>query len=241
MNEDSALSLASGGERRDTEAAMHRGELFILSAPSGTGKTTLIHSLLGGGLGQIGGIYFSVSYTTRQPRQGEVDGQDYHFVSRKTFGDMILREQFLEWAEVHNHYYGTAYDEVIPHLEKGIDVLMDIDVQGAERLLGHNHEESNDALAAGGHSIFIMPPTYLDLKGRLETRNLDDPADIAQRLAVSVWEMKRYVQYDYVIINDDAERASQILESIILEKRHRRERMRQQVTTILQEFSSATS
>lgn len=206
---------------------MHRGELFILSAPSGTGKTTLIQSLMKGELGGFGGLAFSVSHTTRKARQSEIDGRDYHFVDHATFQAMIGEDAFLEWAEVHNNYYGTSLAEVFPRLEKGIDVLMDIDVQGAERVLAHHPE---------AHGIFLMPPSYEDLERRLHRRGLDDPQQIARRLAVSLAEMKRYERYRYVIINDDADRASEVLAAIILEKRHRRERMLGRVQEILRNF-----
>ncbi|HVT59889.1 MAG TPA: guanylate kinase [Thermoanaerobaculia bacterium] len=207
--------------------ATQRGELFILSAPSGTGKTTLIQSLLRGGLAGFGGLAFSVSHTTRKPRPGETDGRDYHFVSAEVFQGMIAADLFLEWAEVHANYYGTSWAEVTPRLEQGIDVLMDIDVQGAERVL---------ARYPAAHSIFIMPPSYDVLASRLSRRALDDPQAIAQRLAVSLWEIRRYDRYQYVIVNDDANRASEVLAAIILEKRHRQEHMRGRVQEILRNF-----
>ncbi len=206
---------------------MHPGELFILSAPSGTGKTTLIQSLMAGGLNGFGGLAFSVSHTTRQPRPGEMDGKDYHFVDQATFQSMIAADAFLEWAQVHDNYYGTSRDEVFPRLEKGIDVVLDIDVQGAERVLAGYPQ---------AHGIFIMPPSYEDLESRLRSRGKDDPQTIARRLAVSLKEMKRYDRYHYVIINDDARRASEVLAAIILEKRHRRERMQARVQEILRDF-----
>ncbi|MGD2115110.1 MAG: guanylate kinase [Acidobacteriota bacterium] len=209
---------------------MHRGELFILSAPSGAGKTTLINSVLEGAVGRFGGLAFSVSHTTRKPRRGEVPGEDYHFVSHQVFQGMMANEEFLEWAEVHNNYYGTSNAEVFPRLEAGTDVLMDIDVQGAERVLAR-HPEAN--------SVFIMPPSFEALKQRLSSRGLDDPQEIARRLAVSIWEIKRYHQYDHVIINDDAERASEALASIILERRCRRERMEDAVQEVLRDFRRA--
>ena len=206
---------------------MQRGELFILSAPSGTGKTTLIQSMMKGALADFGGVAFSVSHTTRKPRAGEVDGKDYHFVDHAVFQEMIAADQFLEWAEVHNNYYGTSLAEVLPRLEQGIDVLMDIDVQGAERVVSRYPE---------AHSIFIMPPSYQVLEQRLQRRALDDPQAIARRLAVSLWEIRRYDSYRYVIINDDAQRASEVLAAIILEKRHRQDRMRGRVQEILKTF-----
>ncbi|HSG41361.1 MAG TPA: guanylate kinase [Thermoanaerobaculia bacterium] len=208
------------------------GELFIVSAPSGTGKTTLIGHLLQEGLPRLTGLEFSVSYTTRKPRQGEIDGKDYHFVDHATFLAMISAHAFLEWAEVHGNYYGTAISEVDPRLERGIDVLLDIDVQGAERILSKRPE---------AHGIFIMPPSYDDLERRLHKRGLDDPHVIAGRLAVSQQEMARYDKYQYVIINDDARRASDVLASIILEKRHRRERMQARVQEILSDFEARSS
>jgi guanylate kinase len=203
-----------------------RGELFILSAPSGTGKTTLIRSLLHDGLAGCE-VAFSVSHTTRPPRAGEADGRDYHFVSADTFQSMIAADLFLEWAEVHNHHYGTSWAEVAPRLECGTDVLMDIDVQGAERVLTRFPE---------AHSIFIMPPSYAALEQRLAQRGLDDPQVIARRLAVSQWEMRRADRYKYVIINDDARRASEVLSAIILEKRYRQEHVRGRVQEILKDF-----
>lgn len=206
---------------------MHRGELFILSAPSGAGKTTLIQSLLNGGFARFGGIEFSVSHTTRPPRQGEIDGTDYHFIDHATFLDMIAADRFLEWAQVHDNFYGTSRDEVVPRLERGVDVLLDIDVQGAEQVLARMPE---------AHSIFVMPPSFDALKQRLYGRGLDDDERIARRLAVSLSEVERYERYGYVIINDDASRASEALAAIILEKRHRRERMLDRIQEILKDF-----
>ncbi|MBW8876784.1 MAG: guanylate kinase [Acidobacteria bacterium] len=211
---------------------MHPGELFILSAPSGTGKTTLIQSLMAGGLNGFGGLAFSVSHTTRKPRPGEMDGKDYHFVDQATFQSMIAADAFLEWAQVHDNYYGTSRDEVFPRLEKGIDVVLDIDVQGAERVLARYPQ---------AYGIFIMPPSYEDLESRLRRRGKDDAQAIARRLAVSLWEIRRYDRYHYVIINDDARRASEVLAAIILEKRHRRERMQARVQEILRDFQDRGS
>jgi guanylate kinase len=207
---------------------MQPGELFILSAPSGAGKTTLIQSLLAGGFAEHhGGLAFSVSHTTRKPRQGEVDGRDYHFVDHATFLGMIEADAFLEWAKVHDNYYGTSRQEVLPRLEEGIDVLLDIDVQGAEQVVKRCPE---------AHSIFVLPPSYEDLERRLRRRALDDDGAISRRLAVSIQETERYDRYHYVIINDDARRASEALAAIIIEKRHRRVRMQPRIQEILRDF-----
>jgi guanylate kinase len=205
----------------------HTGELFILSAPSGAGKTTLIQSLMTGALVSSGGLAFSVSYTTRKPRGGEADGKDYHFVDPAAFQRMIDNDRFLEWAEVHGNYYGTANDEVFPRLEEGVDVLLDIDVQGAGRVLKRYPP---------AHGIFVMPPSYDALVARLRGRGLDDEPTIARRLAGALREMPRYDQYHYVIVNDDARQACEALAGIILEKRHRKERMLGRVQEILIDF-----
>lgn len=220
--------ILSQPDQRDApqREAAPRGELFILSAPSGTGKTTLIRSMMKA-LGDFGGLAFSVSHTTRAPRAGEVDGRDYHFVEPAAFRRMIAEDRFLEWAEVHGNSYGTSLDEVFPRVERGIDVLMDIDVQGAERVLARCPE---------ANSIFIMPPSYADLRERLYRRGLDEAGAIERRLAKSLWEIGRYDRYRYVIINDDAHRASDVLAAIILEKRHRQERMRGRIQDILRDF-----
>jgi guanylate kinase len=206
---------------------IHPGELFILSAPSGAGKTTLIQSLMAGALVSSGGLAFSVSYTTRKPRKGEADGKDYHFVDLAGFQRMIDEDRFLEWAEVHGNYYGTANDEVFPRLEQGIDVLLDIDVQGAGRVLKRYPP---------AHGIFVMPPSYDALVARLHGRGLDDEPSIARRLAGALREMPCYDQYHYVIVNDDAREAGEALAGIILEKRHRKERMLGRVQEILKDF-----
>lgn len=201
-----------------------RGELFIVSAPSGSGKTTLIQSLFTGGFACLA---FSVSHTTRKPRGDEVDGREYHFVDHAAFQEMIAADAFLEWAEVHGNLYGTSLAEVFPRLEQGIDVVLDIDIQGAERVLARYPQ---------AHGIFVMPPSYEDLERRLHRRGLDKPETIARRLAVSLREIRCYDRYHYVIINDDARRASDALAAIILEKRHRRERMLSRIDEVLASF-----
>lgn len=209
---------------------MSRGELFILSAPSGAGKTTLIQRLLESEDPDLADIEFSVSYTTRAPRDGERNGVDYHFVDMERFQEMIAADEFLEWAEVHNNYYGTARDEVEPRLQAGIDVILDIDVQGAERV---RHQRSE------AHSIFVIPPSYEALEQRLRHRGLDGEGEIARRLAVSLWEIQQYRDYDYVIVNDDAERASRALAAVFLAKRHRIERLESDIAELLESFRRA--
>ena len=206
-----------------------RGDLFLLSAPSGAGKTTLIRGLFDSLAGD-GEIVFSISHTTRAPRAGEQDGREYHFVDAATFRRMIAEDQFLEWAEVHGHYYGTSRAAVLPLLERGADVVVDIDVQGAERLMRGFPQ---------AYSVFILPPSYDDLVRRLHGRGLDDEDQIARRLAVSLWEIRRYDSYQYVIINDDVERASRALAAIVLEKRQRRSRQENRIARVLADFERA--
>jgi guanylate kinase len=206
-----------------------RGDLFLLSAPSGAGKTTLIRGVLAE-LGGEGAIAFSISHTTRVARSGEVDGSDYHFVDAASFRRMIAEDEFLEWAEVHGNYYGTSKRAVLPLLEAGVDVVVDLDVQGAERLM---------RVDPAAHSIFVLPPTYNDLVERLKGRGLDGEEAIARRLAVSLWEIRRYGSYQYVIVNDNAERARKALAAIILEKRYRRARMDASIAEVLADFERA--
>jgi guanylate kinase len=212
-------------------AAVARGELFVLSAPSGAGKTTLIQSLLRGTFG-IGSLRFSVSHTTRPARAVEVDGRDYHFVDPPTFRDMVAAGEFLEWAEVHGNLYGTARGEVLPRLAEGLDVVLDIDVQGAEQVFSRLPQ------AIG---VFIVPPSFKDLKIRLEKRGTDGAAEIRRRLSVSHWEIERYRAYRYVIVNEDVVTAGQALAAILLEKRHQRERQEDRVREILADFERSLS
>lgn len=209
---------------------MTSGDLFILSAPSGAGKTTLIRGILEGTLTRHGGVAFSVSHTTRKPREEEIDGQDYHFVSAEEFEGMVAREEFLEWEEVHGNYYGTSLREVMPKLEEGIDVLLDIDVKGAETVM----DRVPEAVA-----IFILPPSYEALEERLRRRGHDDPTEISRRLAVSLWEVRRYDHYDYVIINRDVELAREALTAVILSRRQSADRRREEARDILRGFEAA--
>lgn len=208
---------------------MHRGELFIVSAPSGTGKTTLIHSLMASELATSGKLHFSVSHTTRGSRGTEVDGKDYHFIDRERFVEMVEADEFLEWAEYAGNLYGTSIAEVEPRLEEGIDVILEIEVQGAGRI----RERCPEA-----HAVFVMPPSYQVLHDRLLNRGLEDERARARRLGVSLSEIKRYDQYDYVIINDDLKRAGEALAAIILEKRHRVGRSHDRAQSLLDDFQT---
>lgn len=202
---------------------MSRGEIFIISAPSGTGKNTLIEAVLSA----LDGLEHCVSHTTRQARAGEAYGAPYYFVDRQTFTEMIDDNAFLEWAEYNGNLYGTSFQEVDSRLDQGIDVILDIEVVGARQII----ERRPDA-----HAVFVLPPSYEILRQRLIDRGLDEADDINDRLALSLWEIERYGLYHYAIINDDLDRASQALAAIILEKRHRVERQEEDVSEVLGGF-----
>lgn len=215
---------------------MPRGDLFIVSAPSGAGKTTLIGGLEAPEVLATGALRVAVSHTTRPPRTGEVDGEQYHFVSVDEFERGIEDGRFLEWARVHGNLYGTSIDEVAPHLERGVDVLLDIDVQGAASVLGALETAGSELSGIRTYTIFIVPPSYEVLARRLANRGLDDPDVIARRLSVSYREIKCWERYDYAIVNDDAEVASRVLASIILDKRHLRKRLDPTLRRIQEDF-----
>ncbi len=213
-------------------AGTARGELFILSAPSGAGKTTLVHRAME----LVAGVEFSISHTTRLPRENERTGVDYHFVERDAFASMVAENRFLEWAVVHGNRYGTSVDEVLPRIERGVDVLLDIDVQGAAQVMANGGAAGR--LGTAVHSIFVMPPSPQALVARLRGRDLDEAPAIRQRLQGALGELGRVLDYDYVIVNDRAEAASETLAAIMLEKRQRRERMRERVRGVLADFDA---
>ncbi|MEE8524168.1 MAG: guanylate kinase [Thermoanaerobaculia bacterium] len=221
--------MSSDGEPGQENAATAggRGEIIVLSAPSGAGKTTLIKRFFERYPRIAAAMRFAVSHTTRAPRRGEVDGKDYHFVSRPIFEDMITAGGFLEWAVVHGRHYGTSLEAVEPELDCGHDVILDIDVQGARRVRRHRPRVA---------SVFIMPPSFAVLERRLRGRALDAPEQIARRLRTAIEEMREHEGYDYVIVNDDLGRASEALAAVFLARRFRRPRMRRQIGRILEQF-----
>jgi len=189
------------------------GSLYIVAAPSGAGKSTLVNALLQ----REHGIRLSVSYTTRTPRPGEVDGQHYHFVSHDAFMDMAERGQFFEYAIVHGDLKGTARSAVESELASGVDVLLEIDYQGA-RLVRHLMPEAI--------SIFILPPSRLELERRLRSRAQDSEDVIQRLLAGSRTEIAHVHEFDYIIVNDDFERALADMVTIV-----QASRLRQRVQT----------
>ena len=179
-----------------------RGQLIVLSGPSGVGKSTVIAELFA----QRINIYFSVSYTTRQPRVGEQDGVNYNFVSREEFERMIADDELLEYAEYVDNYYGTSMKLIQEKLDAGIDVLLDIEVQGAAKV----RARCPDALF-----IFIIPPSFEELSRRLHRRNTDSEEVIAGRLAKARQEFREIPKYDYLVINDKVANAVHEIEAIL--------------------------
>jgi guanylate kinase len=214
----------------EVHVAGARGELFIVASPSGGGKTTLIRRVMAELAAQGREAHFSVSHTTRAPRPTERDGVDYHFVDRAAFQRMVAAGDFLEFAEVHGNMYGTSRAEVEGRLERGCDVFLDIDVQGARQV----RASVPDAV-----KVFVFPPSYAELRRRLVSRRQDDEVAIELRLKNAVQEMREYAEFDFVIINDRLEEATRALGSVVAAARMRPFRMRAGVQAILEEFEHA--
>jgi guanylate kinase len=181
---------------------MTLGTLFIISAPSGAGKTSLVAELLD----RLDNIQVSISHTTRSSRSGETDGLDYHFVSHQQFKTMVKQQQFVEHAKVHSNYYGTSEDWVQNTLNKGVDVILEIDWQGAEQVRKK---------FPSSKSIFILPPSKQALLERLKGRGQDTDTVIQQRIAAAKEEMSHYNEADYLVINDQFELACRQLQYIV--------------------------
>jgi guanylate kinase len=204
-----------------------RGDLFIVSSPSGAGKTTLIRRVLEDP--RIGGtLHFSVSHTTRPPRVGERDGIEYHFVDEAGFRAIEVRGGFLEWAVVHGNLYGTSRAEVEPRLERGLDVLLDIDVQGARQVRSHVPEAVK---------VIVFPPSREVLEARLKARASDAPEVVVRRLAAARKEMEEWGEFDYAIINEDLGAAVDELRSILVARRAGKSRRRERLEAILRSFA----
>jgi guanylate kinase len=197
--------------------------VFIVSAPSGSGKSTLVARLLAGDPG----LTFSVSYTTRQPRGQEVDGLSYHFVTHKGFEAMIGRDEFLEWAEVFGNYYGTHRGILEQAQAEGKDLVLDIDVQGARQLKIKVPEAV---------TVFVLAPSRRILEQRLRARGEDKDDVIARRLRDAADEIRRYKDYDYVLINRDLAESDATLSAIVKAERARRTRIESLIRPILNTF-----
>jgi guanylate kinase len=202
MTSKQTHTVSKPAGHRGNSPTGRNGRLFIVSAPSGAGKTTLCRALRA----KYPDLRYSVSYTTRPPRTGEQDGTDYHFISNQSFEAGIRSRRWAEWAQVHGHYYGTSAERIDAELSAGHDILLDIDVQGTLQLL----DRYPDAI-----TIFIMPPSLEILKNRLEARDTDSSETIARRLKAAKAEMAQSGRYRHVIVNDVLSEATDALNHLI--------------------------
>jgi guanylate kinase len=200
-----------------------KGILFIISSPSGGGKGTLIREVLR----TVPNIGYSISFTTRRMREAEENGVHYNFVSSEEFENLIKHGEFLEFAEVHGNYYGTSKTQVERETSAGRDIILEIDVQGADSI----REKASDAVG-----IFILPPSFEVLQERLTDRQTETAADLELRLRNSREEVQEYEKFDYVIVNDEKAKAVTDLQSVIYAERCRRARQTEVVEKILDTF-----
>ena len=204
-----STATVSGQPRSSTD---RRGILFIISAPSGTGKTTLCKQLTT----NLPDLWHSISYTTRQPRLGEEHGREYYFIDEQPFQAMIDRNEFVEWARVYGNLYGTPWKSLTEKIDQGSDVLLEIDVQGAMQV----RKRFEDSV-----SIFILPPSMAVLRSRLQTRASDSPEEVQRRLHKVKEEVWSYREYAYIVRNDDINRSIRDLESIFWSERLKTKRL----------------
>jgi guanylate kinase len=205
-----------------------RGLLFIVSAPSGTGKTTLVERLVQ----VVPRLRLSRSYTSRSARTGEQDGVDYNFISREHFEAMVAEHAFLEWADVFGNYYGTGVADTEACLAAGEDVVLVIDVQGARQVRGRGIETVG---------VFVLPPSAGVLESRLRGRSKDTEEQILRRLAVARTEVSEFAQYEYVVINDDLDGAVNRMRAIVMAERARMKAMRGEAEKIIETFQPKES
>jgi guanylate kinase len=207
-----------------TGSVQARGLLFIVSAPSGAGKTTLVERLVE----QLPNLRMSRSYTSRPARQGETHGVDYNFVERGRFETMAAAGEFLEWAEVFGNLYGTCAEDTDRMLAAGDDVVLVIDVQGARKVRARGLET---------RTVFVMPPSFEVLEQRLRGRSKDSEAAIQRRLQVARDEVAAFTEYDFVVVNDGLTAAVDRLRGIVVAERARLQRMQREAETIVRTFS----
>ena len=201
----------------------HSGNVFVLSAPSGTGKSTIAKLLVE----RVENLSFSISFTTRAARPGEVHGLDYFFVDPATFDDMVAQGGFIEWVEVYGNRYGTGRVWIEEQLASGQDVLLDIESRGAQNV----HRAIPDAVM-----VFLLPPTAEELSRRLRGRGDSSPEQVKLRLDYAKHEMAQFPAYDYLVVNESVDQAYRGLESIVFATRLRRERMNAKAQQILDGF-----
>ena len=219
-------SAAAPGNSRAAAAAGGRGLLLVVSAPSGTGKTTVVERLVQ----SVPDLAMSRSYTSRDARPGERDGVDYNFVSRQRFEEMAARHEFLEWANVFGNLYGTCAADVERHVAEGRDLVLVIDVQGARQV----RLRCKDTVG-----VFVLPPSFEVLERRLRGRSKDAEAAIQRRLQTARDEVAGFIEYDYVVVNDEVEACVDRLRAILIAERARLRAMRPRVEEIVQSFMSS--
>ena len=208
---------------RDAGPFCGRGSIFVISAPSGAGKSTLVRRLIA----SLPDLAFSVSHTTRPRRAGEKEGRDYFFVTRRRFESMIAAGDFVEWAEVFGHLYGTSKAQLDKALATGRDVLLDIDVQGHQQV----KQRLPEAL-----SVFVLPPSFRELKRRLTDRDSDSPQVVERRLAAARQEISHWPEYDYLVVNDRLALATQALQAIVRASRFRQQSQAERAQEICRTF-----
>lgn len=199
------------------------GILFVISAPSGAGKSSLARRVIE----RVRGLEFSVSYTTRPRRRGERDGVAYHFVDDARFDAMVEANAFVEWAPIFGHRYGTGREATERALGEGRNLLLDIDVQGARQVRSSG---------LGAVFIFVLPPDYATLKARLEERRSESDREVSRRLSLAREETLEYRRYDYLVVNEDLERAAGEMQAIVEAERRRASRCSAEAETILSTF-----
>jgi len=202
------------------------GQLYVISGPSGSGKSTIIQLLRKG----VTGLGYSVSHTSRRPRNNETNGLNYHFVDRVTFRRMIDEDAFVEWAEIYDDFYGTSFSSLNNQVTQGRDVVMDLDSQGAKNIKEHFKDTT---------LIYILPPSIEPLEKRLRERDTDDAKVIGTRMAKALKEIQNCVWYHYMIINDDLHKAVRKVQSIIISQRCRKARMFPMVKEMFRHLNGA--
>lgn len=202
---------------------MSGGKIFVISAPSGSGKTTVIKKLLK----KLKTLYFSISFTTRKKRKGEMEGKDYYFISEDKFKKMIKNKELLEWANVHNNFYGTGKNEILKRIKKGQNVLLDIDIQGSIKIKKKYPESIH---------IFLLPPSYEELEKRLRGRGDLNEKNIKIRLKNAKKEIKKWKNYDYIVLNDNVKNAVDLISSIIKSNGQKTKMQKEKIKGIILSF-----
>lgn len=203
--------------------SINPGTIFIISAPSGTGKSTIINRLVK----NLAKIIFSISFTTRSPRPGEIDGKDYFFISNNTFDQMINNDDFLEWVEIYKHRYGTSKNWLYEKIISGIDVLLDIDTHGAYTI---NKKASNVI------KILLIPPSQSELRRRLSKRGNDTQQQLTIRMNDAKCQLLQFQQYDYLVVNNDIDETYKQIESIVIATRCCKQHMKKTIQEIIANF-----